>query len=298
MDKLDTFLQTLEQLPEDEQKLIRTKNIEELDAAQKEHKEFQESFVLGNCYVCHLPLTAFDISKPCVHWLLNPEGFKKRYFELIYAHYTYFQIESYLRWVANQKIPFQNINSLSQEEISGKIIELTICYNSFEWSFSCSESDLQGHKASRFGKFPHYHLQMRISERPFINYNDFHIPFSEKDLFKLGIIRKNHPSLRHVFPFGDGMEEALNTEPSRLLDNMQSTTDEDKSSFHLQTIVTAEPGKTISGDKIAAMMEESQKTGKPIAALAQKYINDASVKVLISPGESVPEIAKRTIRHR
>ncbi|MBU2638908.1 MAG: hypothetical protein KJ955_08085 [Nanoarchaeota archaeon] len=298
MDKLDNFLQTLKQLPEDEQKIIQSKNIEELDAAEREHQEFQNSFVRGNCYLCHLPLTAFDISKSCLHWLLNPEGFKKRYFEFIYAHYSYFQIESYLRWVANQEIPLQNINALSQEDTKNKPIELTICYKSLEWSFSCSESDLQGHKASRYGQFSHYHFQMRIAEKPFINYTDFHIPFTEGDLFKLGIIRKNYPALRHVFPFGDGMKEALNAEPDKLLENMQLTTDENKSSFHLQTVVTTEPGKPISIDKIEAMIKESQKTRKPLAALAHKYINDASVKVMISPGESVPEIAKRTIRHR
>lgn len=298
MDKLDNFLQVLEQLPEDEQKAIQSKNIEELDAAEMEHQEFQEAFIIDNCYLCHSPLTTFNISKLCLHWLLNPNGFKKQYFEFIYKHYTYFQIESYLRWVANQEILFQNINSLPQEETSGKLIELTIGYKSLEWSFSCSESDLQGHKASRFGKFPHYHFQMRIANKPFINYTDFHIPFSDEDLFKLKIIRKNHPSLQHVFPFGNGMKEALNMEPDRLLKDMQITTEENKSSFHLQTVITAEPGKTISGDKIAAIIAESQKTGKPIAALAQSHINDASIKVLISPGEGVPEIAKRKIRRR
>ena len=71
-----------------------------------------------------------------------------------------------------------------------KIIELTIRYQNISWSFSCGESDYQGHPTSQHTKYPHYHLQMLVDHRQLINFNDFHLPLHDKDIWSIELKRK------------------------------------------------------------------------------------------------------------
>jgi len=89
------FAKFLESLPESER--IKGNEIERRRAI-KEHKEFQDNFRAGICYLCQQPLTSVVQSFGCLHWLLNPPGFKKDAVTEIASRYGLLQIQGYLRW--------------------------------------------------------------------------------------------------------------------------------------------------------------------------------------------------------
>src|SRR4051812_2808005 len=64
---------------------------------KEEHKAFSEKFKAGQCWVCGEALTAFNVTKPCPHWLLKPDGFGKEHFELITKKFGWLRLEHYLR---------------------------------------------------------------------------------------------------------------------------------------------------------------------------------------------------------
>ena len=168
---LATYLQSL---PEAER---AKRNEEERRRAEAEHRRFQDSFRVGKCFLCKHALTAFDKELPCPHWLLRPFGFTKWHFMEVARRYSCFQIQAFLRWVASEEAFGRNINDL-REEGTGKLIELTIRYKTFEWSFSCTENDYCGHDtACEDSRRAHYHFQMRVNEQAFIKFSDFHVPF-------------------------------------------------------------------------------------------------------------------------
>lgn len=266
------------------------------EKAKEEFDRFKKFLENGKCYLCEQPFDYFSDNQPCIHWLLRPKGFEKNHFKLVYEKYSYWNIQPYLRWLANSEIMFGNINNLIEEKDSSKIIENTIKYKDYEWSFSCSANDLSGHIESDFGKFPHYHFQMKIDSRPFIDYSDFHIPFTDYDKWIMAMENGDVPEFKHVQRFGAGMEDILSSLNSKnAMDGMKSASNEKEAVFKLDTFVIAEKGYTISGDEIAQIVEESKKTGVPLAKLVGKLKN-VSVKTIIQPGPGVPKIAGRTKR--
>jgi len=150
--------------------------------ALEEHKLFVEKFRVGRCSFCGDLLTDFDPASPCRHWLLKPKGFRKEHFDSLAKKHSLTVLENYLRWVANEEAFAQNINDLADEG-TGKLVELTLKYKNLSWSFSCGASDLNGHEGGHeLSKQPHYHFQMYVDAKPFIRYNDFHLPLSEADV--------------------------------------------------------------------------------------------------------------------
>lgn len=278
---------------------------EEIEQINKEgHRQteesfhaFKESFNHGRCCLCGSPLKSFSTEKPCIHWLLRPKGFKKKHFKELFHTFGYFQMEAYARWVANEATPFKNINDLLFEKSEKKIFETTIKYKHLEWSFSCSPSDLEGHKNSPVANFPHFHFQMRMNKRPFIDYSDFHVPFKDEDIWKLSMIHQNELPFQHQFTHGEGMQSILHEEfLENILDNSVRAENEEEASFRFDTIVMAKPGETISGDEIAALIEESKKTWEPLSKLVKRL--DANVQTIVTPGDGVPAIAERTKTNR
>lgn len=149
--------------------------------ATEEHREFSEAFNAGRCSFCGDALTSFDPAKPCRHWLLRPDGVRKEHIELIAAKFSWGILENYLRWVANEEAFAQNINDLADEG-TGKLVEMTIKYKNLQWSFSCGATDLAGHEGGgEHSKGPHWHFQMYVDGKPFVRYNDFHLPLSESE---------------------------------------------------------------------------------------------------------------------
>lgn len=268
-------------------------NKKEIENTKQQYKEFKENFLKGVCYICKSKLDSFDETKPCVHWLLKPSGFKKQHFNLILQKANYSNIDSYLRWIANQGTPLQNINDLSEERKEAMMFEYIIKYKNFEWSFSCSKSDFEGHKNRRQGKYPHYHFQMRVDHQPFINPKNFHILLSHYDKYVIRVKRNEIKNIVHHDGFGSGMEAFFkNIGPDEILKHAKTTDDEKKASIHTSYIIEADPGTTISGDDIQDLMDESKRTGTPLWNLLPKLKN-AKAKAIVSPGEGVPEIFHR-----
>lgn len=276
-----------------DEETISRMNEEGRKKAEESYHRFVECFDQGICSQCGSPLKTFSAKKPCLHWLLRPNGLKKKHFNEFWSRFGYFRMEAYLRWVANHHEPAKGINDLKSERGEKKLIETTIRYKHLEWSFSCSQSDMDGHTNSRDGNFPHFHFQMRIDKKPFINYSENHVPFSDEDLWKFAMISQEEIPFEHNFRYGEGMEAILtDSDADSLIDIMETIDNEDDAAFEMSTFVMARPGETISGDDIADLIEESKRTGVPLAKLMRRL--DATVKTVIQPGKGVPEMASRS----
>ncbi len=285
----------LESLPADQ----RSKDNEaEFRRAEAQHKRFRDSFMSGNCYLCGKPLIAFSKKTPCPHWLLKPKGFKKNDLSAIAEAYGFFQIQSYLRWVANEEGFARNINDLAEEGAGNKLFEVTLKYKNLEWSFSCAESDYLGHENSQHGKHPHYHFQMRIDKRPFIDYSDCHLPFSKMDVINIEVLRALPSIVKQRFPFGEGMHIILTDENVEHIVNATVPDGvSDKAPFKIETFAIAEEGKTISGDDFYKIIQEAKAKGVTAASLMHKLPN-AQTRVVVSPGTGVVEKAPRSGRRK
>jgi len=279
-----------ESLSKDE---IQEMNETEQKRVEESYSSFKSAYEQGVCYLCGAPLKTFSAKKPCLHWMLRPKGVKKKHFPVLYEKVGYFQMESYARWLANLEAPLKNINDLKVERRERKIFETTIKYKHIEWSFSCSLSDLEGHNNSREGNYPHFHFQMRLDGKPFINYSQNHIALSDEDLWKLAMINQDEIPIGMDPLYGAGMGSILSEDNlESILDTSERTENESEAAFKFDTFVMAKPGETISGDDIADLIEESRETGVPLAKLMRRL--DADVQTIVTPGDGVPEIAART----
>lgn len=268
-------------------------NRKQQEQAEQEFQEFKAAFMVGGCYMCGHELTHFDAANPCLHWLLRPAGFTKRHFPSLANAYGFFQIQSYLRWVANHEAFAQNINDLAVEG-TGKLVELTIRYGGFEWAFSCGESDYAGHRTeSPDSQVPHYHFQMRVNRAAFIRYNDFHVPFSRQDIHELEAMRDAPDIIRGRFPGGEGMGDLLHEDRlEQVVAEGKAAPNADKALIKLDTFIMAEPGTTISGNDLAALIDEAKAKGANLASVATKLPN-VKVQTMISAGPGVVEQAPR-----
>lgn len=262
-------------------------------SAEDEFSRFNKHFDAGACYLCEKSLTSFSKKLPCPHWLLKPKGFKKNDLPAIADHYGFFQIQAFLRWVANREAFAKNINDLEAEGSGAKLFEVTIRWKNLEWAFSCAESDYQGHATSQHSKHPHYHFQMRLDNRPFINYSDFHLPFSEMDIIEIEAMRASEGRVRRHFSFGEGMNDVLSDETvEHIVASTVPADHEGDGTFKLDSIAMAKEGKTISGDDIYALIQEAKAKGVTVASLMHKLPN-ARTRVIVTPGPGVVEQAPR-----
>jgi len=267
-------------------------------AAEAEYQDFLAHFAKGSCYLCEKPLASFSKKSPCSHWLLKPKGFKKKAFPEIAKRYGYFQIQSFLRWVANRDGFARNINDLPEEGTGGKLFEVTIKYKNLDWAFSCTESDYEGHAKSRHARHQHYHFQMRIDRRPFIDYNDFHVPFTEMDVINIEAMRALPGKVKQRYSFGEGMRDILNDDTvEHIVDATIPGNDGDEAHFKLDTIAMAEEGKTISGEDLYQIVQEAKAKGVTVASLMHKLPN-ARTRIIVTPGPGVVEQAPRAGRKK
>lgn len=296
-EKARLIAETLKALPPDEIDRISQSNV---DRTLEEHEEFKTSFKRGHCYICDHPIASFSKKRPCIHWFLRPKGFKKNDVLAVAEKFNFFQIQTYLRWVANTNGFAKNVNDLPEESSGTKIVELTIRYKNLEWSFSCGESDFKGHQTSQHAKYPHYHFQMHADNRPLIKFSDFHIPFAEEDIFGIEAKRQLPHIVKHKFPGGEGMSEVLNDQRlEALVADGRSTDGGDDAALHLDTIVMADEGTTISGDDLYKIFQEAKAKGVTVASLMHKVpIKNASTRVFVTPGPGVVELAQRTGRKK
>jgi hypothetical protein len=288
-----TFGEFLKNMPPEVRQRM---NAMERKRAEAEHAEFRAAFQAGKCSTCGGELTSFDKSQPCLHWMLRPAGFTKWDFPAVYERYGCFQIQAFLRWVANEEAFARNINDFA-EEGTGKMIELTIRYKTYEWAFSATENDFKGHQSdSAESQRPHYHFQMRVNKQAFIRYNDFHVPFKKQEVDIIEA-KLSHPGLiKQNFTGGTGMNALFDNEHmEKIISAASSEGSEDDAMFKLDSFVQADEGTTISGDELADLVEEAKRTGVTIASLLPRLKN-VKVQTVVTPGAGVVEQAPRSGR--
>lgn len=267
-----------------------------------EHKRqveaFKEAYEKDVCYLCNKPFKTISKDNPCLHWLLRLCKFKKKDFPKIYKKYGYGNIAAFIRWCANQERFQSSINDLEDEKSERKILSYTVKWKNIEWTFDCSTNDFTGHKKTSID-YPHYHFQMRIDGRQFINFNDFHIPFTEHDLFILKTSMEQGDWFKQDFgSIGSGMQDAVSGELEDILEYSSRSDKEDEATYHFSTMIDA-TNNPISGEEIYEIEQEAKRTGRSFAYVAQKRLKArANVQTVISPADSIPDIASRTEHKR
>lgn len=293
IDEANRYIKSLD--PEE----IERRNSVQNDENKRDYQALNDALAHGQCVYCGYPITHFSEEKPCFHWLLNPKGFKKRHFPLLFERLSFHRLEAYLRWVATCEHHLRNVNDLVEERSSSKKIETTMRYKNLEWSLSCSHGDFAGHLDSRYGQMPHYHFQMKVDGRVMINYGAYHIPFHKEDIFGFAVKDGKIEGVEHRNIEGATIQTFLdNIPPEDLFNALQRAEKEDEATFNMQTLVEADEGATIKGSDLAEIFEESKRTGEPIARIMKRKLKNVKQQTVILPGPGLPGLAKRTPRQR
>jgi len=293
IEKAKQYSNSLESMPE-EQKIELQKQADK--QYNNDHQIFLEAYKKEKCSICNKDFKTYSKSNPCLHWLLRKGKFKKKDYPLLTGKFDYHQINMYLRWVANAEYFQKNINDMKEEQSEKKLFQSTIKWKNIEWSFSCSITDFEGHDGIH--NYPHYHFQMTIDKRVFINYNGFHNKFSQKDLSYLYAIYNDGYTPSYGL-HGSGMQDAMQQNPKDLIDSFYIPEEGEinDGAFHTQSIITSPNG--IDMDLFQDSIDESRKTKKSFTKiLTDKLEKDTKIVSIISPSERVPEIAKRTEHKR
>ena len=265
---------------------------------QRQVEAFKAGYEKGICYLCRKPFKTISKDNPCLHWLLRQCKFKKKDFPKVYEKYGYGNIAAFVRWCANQERFLSNINDLEDEKSDRKILSYTVKWKNIEWTFDCSKNDFQGHKGTSID-YPHYHFQMRVDDRQFINFNDFHVPFTDNDLFILkNSMEQGDWFIQNFGAIGSGMQDAVSVELDDILEHTSRSDTEDEATYHFSTMIDARDNP-ISGEEIYEIQQEAERKGKSFALVAQKRLKDrANVQTVVSPADSIPDIASRTEHKR
>jgi hypothetical protein len=260
------------------------------------YKKFIEGLKVGKCFLCGGQMNSFENVRPCFHWFTYPTGIKKKFFENYLKNpIGFFQLDSYFRWLATTDKPIANINDLKDETSSTSYLETTYKYKNIEWAFSIGYTDKEGHPNAQVGSTPHYHIQMKVDDRIFLKFNDFHIPFSDGDLFTITMLDQAPDKIKLGHSYGEGIGILEDEENLDLIDDAMTITDDiENAPFNRQTLIQASEGQTISGEIINQAIEESKRTKKPIGKILQRLLSDAKITTVLTPGEGVPKMTKRS----
>lgn len=260
------------------------------------YKEFINGLIIGKCFLCGGKIDSFEESKACFHWFTYPTGIKKKHFDNYLKNpIGFFQLDSYFRWLANIEKPIGNINDLKDETSSTSYLETTYKYKNLEWAFSIGHNDKDGHPNAQVGSIPHYHIQMNVDDRVFLRFNDYHIPFSDVDLFTISLLEQAPDKVKLGHSYGHGIGILEDEENLDIIDNSITITDDiENASFNRQTLIEAPEGQTISGDIIQQAIGESRRSKKPIGKILQRLLSDAKITTILTPGYGVPKMTKRS----
>lgn len=276
---------------------IAEKNRQQDEENKRVHKEFISNLKKGKCFLCGMNMNSFKDSIHCFHWFTYPKGIRKKHFEpFLKKPIGFFQLDSYFRWLANSETFLTNINDLKDETSKTSFLESTFRYKNIEWAFSVGNTDLEGHESAKVGAEPHYHIQMKIDDQIFLRFNDFHIPFSDQDLFMIELQKQmGNELLINQGSLNAGMSVLENEELFEELEkNMIRADDESTAPFNRQTLIMAPEGQTISGEILQQAIDESKITKEPVSKIIQRLVKDVKVITQIVPGDAVPEMTKRS----
>jgi hypothetical protein len=142
---------------------------------------------------------------------------------------------------------------------------------------------------------------MYVDGRPFVRYNDYHLPLSEADAGFLEL-KRAHPEVQLSLAGGAGMNELLNRFTLEQLITMgrSGTTEDDVESapIRLSSIIRAEPGKTLSGEDIYNLYQQARAEGVTATSKLRDLKNANSVQTFVFPGPGVVRQAPRSGRKR
>jgi hypothetical protein len=257
--------------------------------AQKVANAFSESFVKGVCPVCKNALTSYAKDAPCLHWLLKPEGFEKDDFPRIVERFSLAQLELFMRRVASQAAFAKNINDMASEG-TGKLVELTAKYKDLEWAISCAKSDYDGHGNTEESLRPHYHFQMRIDGKRFIDYSDYHLSLHHSDILTMEAMRLASGKITRNYVGGEGMDTVFKE------DVVEGLLAKGDGGDMLSTVHIVER-KGMDAGALLDQLRAAKAEGRPMIDVVRGE-EDAKVTTLVEPGPGVVQQAVRQGRRR
>lgn len=281
----------------------KMKRIFEASAAQNriEHKEFKRKYKDGICYICKSSFADFRQERPCLHWLMRlSKDIKKDHIEKILMQSGLFSTQAFLRWLANEEVFLTNINDLKEDVANTELFNCTIKYKNIEWTIWCTETDYDGHAGTQHD-FSHWHFQMKLDDRPFIKFKDFHIKMTNEDILKFITLRESGEKIKHRFVGGESTQDVFDnfTAEQMLLNMKNGHGNENKAPFNISTIVMAKEGQRIPGAIIDDAFNESKRTGETVSAVMSRMLSEkADVKVLVSPSDNIPDFSERSGRNK
>jgi hypothetical protein len=262
---------------------------------QKDHEQFILKLKENICLYCNKSLDTFDETKFCLHWFTYPTGIRKRNFDhFLKQPLSFSSLECYFRWLANAENPLVQINDLEHENPTNTLVATTIRFRNIEWSFSCSNSDYEGHKDSSFGNKPHYHLQMLVDNNPFIGYNDFHIEFTNYDLW-IFETKRQIPECNSSKPhFGSGQSLIDNPEVQELLIKRGRVAENEETALFMRKIEIKLPKDEKSGNLYREAVIESNETKVPLDIILKRVLPDVEVSVKKTLGKGALKKKRRS----
>jgi hypothetical protein len=152
----------------------------------------------------------------------------------------------------------------------------------------CKENDYLGHTGTKHSEFPHFHFAMHLDNKPFIKFNDFHIPFTDEDLFNIKCIKDNDLHIDQSFdPYGAGMSDATSMPLETVLQESLVTEDPENATYHIQSLISTDDGSELDMDLILEAINKSKESGKPVA----NFLKDLQYnrQIIVSPADSIPD---------
>lgn len=277
--------------------IIEKQNNLILQQQEKEYESFKKYLKNESCYICGSKMNEFNENSFCFHWFTYPIGIKKKHFEKIFKgnlNFGFTNLDAYFRWLANSENFIGNINDLKAETSENSYLETTYKYKNLQWAFSIGNTDLEGHKNS-FNSEPHYHIEMKVDGRNFINFNDFHLKFTDEDLFKIEVQKQIPENVITTKDFDAGMSFLESEENIELIKEMSEVTEDyENATVNYQSVIIPDKDNPITGEMLQEAMRESAETKKTIGIILSEKLKSAKSTIIISPGDGVPKMSKRS----
>jgi hypothetical protein len=142
---------------------------------------------------------------------------------------------------------------------------------------------------------------MYVDGRPFVRYNDYHLPLSEEDAGFLEFMRTHPGKVRRRLAGGAGMSELLHESMLEdLVANSRSGAGEEEAAsapIKLDTIVMADPGTSMRGEDIYNLIQSARAEGVTVTS-KMRDLKNVKVQTMVSPGPGVVRQAPRSGRKR